>query len=72
MGSPLPTSAASTADGPGTTVTVSPAAATARMTRDPRVGDSGHAGVTDQGHGPALSHRPDHLVHPVDLVVLVE
>ena len=35
MASPLDTSAASTADGPGTTVTARPAAATAAATRAP-------------------------------------
>ncbi len=35
MGRPLPTSAASTAEGPGTTVTVRPAVATAPTVRDP-------------------------------------
>ena len=70
--SPLATSAVSTAEGPGSTVTGTPAASAAPHEPRARIGDPGHPGVRDERHPLARGEPRQELGDPRRLVVRVQ
>ena len=62
-GSPLPTTAVTAAEGPGTTSTAYPASRAARTSALPGIGDPGHAGVAHHRHPLAACESVQHLGH---------
>ncbi len=71
VGKPESTSAVSTALGPGTTSTASPASRHARHEPLAGIGDAGHPRVGHVGDALAVAHRVDDPVRALLLVVRV-